>query len=341
MAAPIPAIAKVMPRSTSRAGIPRCRAGPISCSSGTGERSRFLPQHDCDLGFTRGTPGGFHRASRLAAPARGPYNRPMLFALPFPAIDPVLIEIGPFAIRWYALAYVIGIILGWRYARSLAAKGASPLTPPMLDDFVTWAVLGIVLGGRIGYVLFYDLQRYLETPVQIFAIWHGGMSFHGGLVGMILAMALFARHRGLRFFHVTDPIAAATPIGLFFGRLANFINGELYGRPTDVSWAIIFPRDPEGLPRHPSQLYEAGLEGILLLILLYIAAQRFDALRRPGLESGLFLCGYAVCRIVVELFREPDVQIGFLLGGATMGQLLSLPMLVFGIAFIWQARRAT
>jgi prolipoprotein diacylglyceryl transferase len=165
----------------------------------------------------------------------------MLYVLPFPAIDPVLFAIGPFAIRWYALAYVVGILIGWRYARGLAARGESPLTPVLLDDFVTWAVLGIVLGGRIGYILFYDLAQYIEHPLRVFAVWQGGMAFHGGLLGMIIAMALFARRHHLRFFHLTDPVAAATPIGLFLGRLANFINGELYGRPTDVPWAMVFP----------------------------------------------------------------------------------------------------
>jgi phosphatidylglycerol:prolipoprotein diacylglycerol transferase len=277
---------------------------------------------------------------RLAAPAGAPYNRAMLFALPFPVIDPVIVAVGPFAIRWYALAYVVGILLGWRYARGLAARGESPLTPLMLDDFVTWAVLGIVLGGRLGYVLFYDLAQYLEQPIQILYVWKGGMSFHGGLLGMIIAMALFARRHKLRFFHLTDPVAAATPIGLFFGRLANFINGELYGRPTDVPWAMVFPHDRSQLPRHPSQLYEAGMEGVLLFILLFVAARRFRVLRYPGMESGLFFCGYAVCRIIAEFFREPDIQIGYLMGGITMGQILSLPMLAFGIAFIWRARRS-
>jgi phosphatidylglycerol---prolipoprotein diacylglyceryl transferase len=280
-------------------------------------------------------------ARRLAAVAGGPYNRAMLYVLPFPVIDPVLVAIGPFAIRWYALAYVVGILIGWRYARGLAARGESPLTPVLLDDFVTWAVVGIVLGGRLGYILFYDLGAYLEQPLKIFFLWEGGMSFHGGLLGMITAMALFARRHRLRFFHLTDPVAAATPIGLFLGRLANFINGELYGRPTDVPWAMVFPRDqPLQLPRHPSQLYEAGLEGILLFIFLFIAVRRFRALRKPGMESGLFLVGYGVCRIIAEYFRQPDIQLGYLIGGTTMGQLLSLPMIAFGIAFIWRARRA-
>jgi phosphatidylglycerol:prolipoprotein diacylglycerol transferase len=268
------------------------------------------------------------------------YKRAMLFAVPFPLIDPVLVQLGPFAIRWYALAYVVGILLGWRYTRALVARGDNPVTPDMLDDFVTWAVLGIVLGGRLGYVLFYQPVFYAQHPAQIIAVWHGGMSFHGGLIGMILAMALFARRRGLRFFHLTDVVAAATPIGLFFGRLANFINGELFGRPSDVPWAMVFPTDPEHLPRHPSQLYEAGLEGLLLFAILAVATWRFRALRRPGLVSGLFLIGYALCRMAVEFFREPDPQLGYLMGGITMGQLLSLPMLAFGIAFIWRAQRA-
>jgi phosphatidylglycerol---prolipoprotein diacylglyceryl transferase len=276
---------------------------------------------------------------RLVASGSGTYNRAVFYVLLFPAIDPVLIQVGPIAIRWYALAYVVGILVGWRYARSLAARSDGPLTPVMLDDFVSWAVLGIVLGGRLGYIVFYDLPLYLEHPLQILALWHGGMSFHGGLLGMILAMVLFARRHDLRFFHLADPIAAATPIGLFLGRLANFINGELYGRPSDVPWAMAFPRDPTGQPRHPSQLYEAGLEGVVLFVLLFIAARVFNALRWPGLESGLFLCGYALCRIFVEFFREPDTQLGFLFAGATMGQLLSLPMLAFGIALVRQACR--
>jgi phosphatidylglycerol:prolipoprotein diacylglycerol transferase len=253
----------------------------------------------------------------------------MLYVLPFPAIDPVLVAIGPFAIRWYALAYVVGILIGWRYARGLAARGESPLTPVLLDDFVTWAVIGIVLGGRLGYILFYDLAQYIEHPLRVFAVWEGGMSFHGGLLGMIIAMALFARRHHLRFFQLTDPVAAATPIGLFLGRLANFINGELYGRPTDVPWAMVFPRDDDHLPRHPSQLYEAGMEGILLFMVLAVMI-RLGALKRPGMILGSFILIYGLTRIAGEHFREPDVQLGFLWGGLTMGMLLSIPMLIVG-----------
>ena len=264
----------------------------------------------------------------------------MFFTLAFPTIDPVAIQIGPFALRWYALAYVVSILLGWRYARALVARNESPLTPKMLDDFVGWAVLGIVLGGRIGYVVFYNPGYYLENPLQIFALWQGGMSFHGGLIGVISAMALFAHRRDLRVFQLSDTVAAATPIGLFFGRLANFTNGELFGWPSHVPWAMVFPNGGP-LPRHPSQLYEAALEGLLLFCVLAVAAWRYQALRRPGLLSGLFLCGYALSRMAVELFREPDPQLGFLIGGATMGQLLSLPMFAFGIFFIWRAQRQT
>ncbi len=262
----------------------------------------------------------------------------MFFAIPFPIIDPVAVEIGPFAIRWYALAYVVGIIIGWRYARALAAQKQSPLTPAMVDDFVTWAVLGIVLGGRIGYVVFYNAGYYLQHPVEALYLWHGGMSFHGGLIGVITAMALFVRKRGIRFFHLTDVVAAVTPIGLFFGRLANFINGELFGRETDVPWAMVFPNGGPN-PRHPSQLYEAVLEGLVLLTVLAIIAWRYKGLARPGLVSGAFFIGYALCRVAVEFVREPDQQVGFLFGGATMGQLLSLPMIAFGIFFIWRSRR--
>src|SRR5258706_12253585 len=233
---------------------------------------------------------------RLAARCSAPYNRPMFFAIPFPVIDPVLIDIGPFAIRWYALAYVFSILLGWRYTRALAAQKQSPLTPAMLDDFVSWAVLGIVLGGRIGYVVFYNGAYYLDHPLQAFEVWHGGMSFHGGLIGVITAMALFARSRKLRFFHIADALAAATPIGLFFGRLANFINGELFGRETDVPWAMVFPSGGPN-PRHPSQLYEAGLEGLLLVVVLPGGAWRFEGLRGPGLLTGLFPAGYARGRV--------------------------------------------
>ena len=273
-----------------------------------------------------------------------------MLAIPYPAIDPVLIAIGPFAIRWYALAYIAGLVIGWRYCLALAKRPPAIARPEDVDDFLVWATLGVVLGGRIGYVLFYglvDLQPeapgdhppdYLHNPLEIFAIWHGGMSFHGGALGVIVALTLFCRQRKIPFFAFADIIACAVPIGLFFGRLANFINGELWGRESGVPWAMVFPHDPRQVPRHPSQLYEAALEGIVLFILLYVL-QRFTRARlRPGLLSGVFLLGYAVARGTCELFREPDKQLGFLFYGVTMGQLLSAPLLLLGIWLVLGAR---
>lgn len=263
----------------------------------------------------------------------------MTLVLPFPAIDPVLISIGPFAVRWYALAYIAGILMGWRYCRSLAARPPALVAPAQIDDLVVWATLGIVLGGRLGYVLFYQPLYFLNHPLEILVLWRGGMSFHGGLLGVILAMVLYARRRSLRFFAVADIIAAATPIGLGLGRLANFVNAELYGRPSDLPWAVVFPTGGP-LPRHPSQIYQAGLEGLLLFAVLFALARYTGARARVGLLSGVFLVGYAVARLIGELFREPDVHIGFLLGGTTMGQWLSLPMLLAGLWFIHRARPA-
>jgi phosphatidylglycerol:prolipoprotein diacylglycerol transferase len=276
----------------------------------------------------------------------------MLLSLVFPQIDPVAIAIGPFAIRWYALAYVVGILLGWWVMIRLAAlpgKTGEALMPRRaVDDFVVWATLGIVLGGRLGYVLFYDFPVFAEHPLQIFAVWKGGMSFHGGLIGVVTAIWLFARVRRLPFLTVGDLVCAVVPIGLFFGRLANFVNGELWGRPTDEPWGMIFCNEQilrlhDGrclagtIPRHPSQLYEATLEGIVLFAVLMLLV-RGGALKRPGFVAGAFLTGYGVARIVSEFFRQPDIQLGFLVGGATMGQLLSIPVLLAGLYFIWRAR---
>ena len=269
-----------------------------------------------------------------------------LLALPFPVIDPVAIAIGPLAIRWYALAYVAGIVGGWWYSRRLAAD--VPLwgdvkrpTSTDMDDLIVWIALGIVLGGRVGYVLFYNSSAYLQNPSEILAVWRGGMSFHGGFLGVVLALVLFSRARGLNLLAMFDVAAVVTPIGLLTGRLANFVNGELWGRAApDVPWAFVFPMGGP-LPRHPSQLYEAATEGLLLLVLMGLLARRFG-FRRPGLLAGLFVAGYALARIGCEFFREPDAQLGFLLGGVTMGQILSVPMLVAGIALaIWAARGRT
>ncbi|MBB4301178.1 phosphatidylglycerol:prolipoprotein diacylglycerol transferase [Rhodobium orientis] len=265
--------------------------------------------------------------------------------LPYPAIDPVLISIGPFAIRWYALAYIAGILLGWWYARRLAAReelwrGRPAMTPTDIDDFVVWATLGIVLGGRLGYVLFYKPAFYLANPLEIFQVWQGGMAFHGGFLGVVVAMILFARNRRINVWSLFDVIAASVPFGLFFGRIANFINAELFGRPTDVPWAMVFPTDHFQLPRHPSQLYEATLEGIVLFLLLRLLTHKAKVLDKPGFIAGAFAALYGCTRVIGEFFRMPDAHIGFLAGGLTMGMLLSLPMILVGIALMtWAARR--
>lgn len=262
-------------------------------------------------------------------------------AMPFPAIDPVAFAIGPLVVRWYALAYLAGFVLGWRYCLRLARQSGQRPSAEDFDDFLTWAVIGTILGGRLGYVLFYNLPYYAENPLDALQVWHGGMSFHGGMTGVLLAITLFCWRRGLSAFVFGDLIAACAPIGLFFGRIANFINGELYGRPaTDVAWAMVFPRDPLQTPRHPSQLYEAALEGAVLFLLLAVAVRSPAVRRRPGLVSGLFFVGYGLARITVEFFREPDPQLGFLFAGATMGQLLSLPMLLIGGWLMLRGQRA-
>lgn len=260
-----------------------------------------------------------------------------LFAIPFPAIDPVAIAIGPVAIRWYALAYITGLLLGWRYCLRLADRAPGLVGRRDIDDFLIWATLGVILGGRLGYVLFYQPEYYIGRPLEAFAIWHGGMSFHGGAIGVMIAILLFTRLRGVPVFAFSDIVCAAVPIGLFFGRIANFINGELYGRVTDVPWGIVFP-GAGPLPRHPSQLYEAAAEGLLLFLLLF-AAERAGARYRPGQITGMFLAGYAVARMSGELFRQPDPFLGYLMFGTTMGQLLSLPLLVAGLVLIVWARR--
>lgn len=264
--------------------------------------------------------------------------------LPFPEIDPIALSIGPLAIHWYGLAYVAGILLGWLYARRIAATPRlwagekAAMTPADLDDFIVWVAAGIVLGGRIGYVLFYDLPAVMANPIRAIEIWNGGMSFHGGLLGTTLAMVLFARRRGIATFSLFDVVAAVTPIGIFFGRLANFVNGELWGRLSDAPWAFVFPGGGP-FARHPSQLYEAALEGIVLFLLLAIAIYRFGALKRPGLVAGLFVCFYALFRIAVEFFREPDAQLGYLAGGwLTMGMVLSGLMFLLGLVIVFRAR---
>ena len=263
-----------------------------------------------------------------------------LLALPFPAIDPVLISIGPFAVRWYALAYIFGILLGWLYARALIRAerlwgGPAPMTVADFDDFVLWVTLGIILGGRIGYVLFYNPAHFAAHPLEMLQLWQGGMSFHGGFLGCVAAVMLFAWRRGIRILSLGDVVCAVAPIGLLLGRLANFINGELWGRAADVPWAMVFPGGGP-LPRHPSQLYEAALEGAVLFAVLALLI-RAGALKRPGLILGAFALGYGIARTICEFFREPDAQLGFLWGGMTMGMLLSVPLMLAGVALIWNA----
>jgi phosphatidylglycerol:prolipoprotein diacylglycerol transferase len=262
-----------------------------------------------------------------------------MLAIAFPMIDPVLVQIGPVAIRWYALAYIAGLVLGWRYLIWLARQPGSLIKDTDADDFLTWATLAVILGGRLGYVLFYKPEFYFSYPMEIFKTWQGGMSFHGGFLGVLLATIWFTRKRKIRFWAFIDLAAVVAPIGLFFGRLANFINSELWGRVTDVPWAIVFPNGGPA-PRHPSQLYEAGMEGLILLVVLHLVWRKKSWRETPGVISGAFLIGYGLARIVAEFFRQPDYFLGYLAFGATMGQWLSLPMVLAGVGLIVYARRA-
>ena len=279
--------------------------------------------------------------------------------LPFPDIDPALftIELGgfQFALRWYALAYIVGMIVGWRLVVMLMRRptlwpgNKAPMTPTQPEELLTWVVIGVVLGGRLGYVLFYDFERFMEDPVEIVKVWTGGMSFHGGFIGVIIASAIYIRRNAMPVLQVGDTVALSAPFGLLLGRLANFINGELYGRPTDVWWAMKFPlaRDADGTviqwtePRHPSQLYEAALEGLLLFAIIWFLALRGGWLKHPGAITGLFFVGYGAARFVVEFFRQWDPQLSDMVAtyGITMGQALSLPMIFVGAGFLFFAFR--
>ena len=288
----------------------------------------------------------------------------MPFVIPFPDIDPVLFSLRlggiELAIRWYALAYIAGLLLGWRYvvllARRPALWGGKPaLSPEQSDDLLTWMILGVILGGRLGYVLFYQPAFFAANPAEILAVWRGGMSFHGGFLGVVAGVVGFSLRNGLSILSVGDAVAAAAPVGLFFGRLANFINAELWGRPSTAPWAVVFPGEAaQACPpdwvgpcaRHPSQLYEAALEGVLLFALLALAI-RMGALARRGRVFGLFLIGYALSRVFIEIFRQADAQFvtpdnphGHVLLGLTMGQILSLPMLAAGLLLLLRSRRA-
>jgi phosphatidylglycerol:prolipoprotein diacylglycerol transferase len=274
-------------------------------------------------------------------------------SIPYPQIEPVLFQIGPFALRWYSLAYIGGLAAGWWYLARLLKKTAlwpksgPPLDRKLLDDVVFWVAIGVMAGGRLGYLLFYEPRLIVAPWEKLFGVvpfppalmtWNGGMSFHGGLIGVALVGVLFAPKYKLNILSLGDMFACATPIGLFFGRIANFINAELYGRPWDGPWSMVFPTDPQQVPRHPSQLYEAALEGVALFTLLFFGAHKFGLLKRPGASMGLFLAGYAVSRIIVENFREPDAHMPDFPLGLTMGMMLSVPMLAFGVWLIWRTR---
>lgn len=256
----------------------------------------------------------------------------------FPEIDPIALDLGIVQIRWYALAYISGLVFGWWYAMRLAKQAPNVITPKDIDDFMVWSVIGVILGGRFGHVFFYYPSYYLSNPLEILKVWEGGMAFHGGLLGVIVAMLLFARRRGFSVFYLSDLVSVVAPVGIFLGRITNFINQELWGRITDVPWAFIFPKaGPE--PRHPSQLYEAALEGIIpfavLMLMLHLGKARF----RPGLLTGVFTSLYAVGRIIGETVREPEIFIDNLPFATTYGQWLSLPMLFFGLYLIRRAYR--
>ena len=275
--------------------------------------------------------------------------------VPYPQIDPVLLHIGPFSLRWYSLAYIAGLAVAWWYLTRLIKKAAlwtkagPPLTRALLDDVVFWVAIGVMAGGRLGYLLFYEPALIVAPWEKLFGVvpfppalmtWNGGMSFHGGLIGVTLVGVWFARKHKLNMLSLGDMFACVTPFGLFFGRLANFINAELYGRPWDGPWAMVFPTDPLSVPRHPSQLYEAALEGVALFAILFVATRVYGWLKRPGATMGLFLAGYAVSRIIVENFREPDAHMPDFPLGLTMGMMLSVPMLLLGLWLVWRAMLA-
>ncbi len=280
------------------------------------------------------------RLKRLAAFIQGTVQ-----PVPFPHIDPVLVQIGPFAIRWYALAYVATILLGWRYVAAIVGNPrlwshrAPPATAPQIDDLILWLTLGVIVGGRLGHVLFYTPEMIWTDPLEIFKTWHGGMSFHGGALGVLIAGFLFARRHGINPLSLGDVIVAAEPIGGLLVRIANFINGELWGRPTHVPWGMVFP-DAGPLPRHPSQLYEAALEGLVLFAVLRWATHGRKLLNRPGVVMGMFLTGYGLIRIGLENVREPDSYMPHFPLGLTMGMMLSTPMLLAGLYLIWRGMRA-
>jgi phosphatidylglycerol:prolipoprotein diacylglycerol transferase len=262
-----------------------------------------------------------------------------MLIIAFPNINPVIISFGKLSVNYYSLSYVVSILLAWFYAKHIVQKFPfTKITKKHLEDFMNVAILAIILGGRLIYCLFYDPMKYLSNPIEILKTYEGGMAFHGGLIGLAIAIYLFSKKHQLSFLTLCDIVAMVSPIGLCLGRIANFINGELYGRVTDAKWAVIFPHS-DMLPRHPSQLYESFFEGMLLLLILAYLVFKHNILRFQGLTTGLFLIFYSIFRIIIELFREPDINLGFIFGYVTMGQMLSLPMLLAGIYLTQQYKR--
>lgn len=271
-----------------------------------------------------------------------------LLAIPYPEINPVAVQLGPFAVKWYGLAYIAGLVLGWLYIKRLLGQNqlwpgdSPPFARQATDDLFIYVAAGVLLGGRLGYVLFYDPRHFLSNPLDVPAVWNGGMAFHGGLIGSIIAAIIFARRHQANAWSVLDVCAAAVPIGLVFGRLANFINSELWGRPTSVPWAMVFPHPAAGgVERHPSQLYEAFFEGLLLFAVLWWLTHRMQALRRPGVVAGAFLLGYGLARSFCEFFREPDPGHILTIGPFTAGIFYSLPMIAAGLWILREAGRRT
>ena len=258
-----------------------------------------------------------------------------------PRFDPVALQLGPVAIRWYSLGYIAGLAFVWWYVRRLAVRPRAAMTAQHIDDFITWAMLAIIIGGRIGYVLFYNFSAYMADPISIFRIWDGGMSFHGGLIGVVLAIIWYVRRNKLDLMRVADVLALVSPVGIGLVRITNFINGELWGRTTDVPWAMVFPTDPSRLPRHPSQLYEAAGEGLLLFIVMMVLYHKTKlAKEAPGVIAGVFFAGYGLVRFLVEFVREPDAHIGLMDIGLSRGQLLTFPMFLFAGWLVYRGVKA-